>query len=126
MKWLAANWATVAMAVVLSLVTVGLLTKPGEDDPPVLLIANFRPEVKAQVGSLEFYVDDKHYTTEIPVTVWAARPQISVIRLTCAPLLDESKFSSDPTVRRTFVDITAKDFNLPPDLAGRIRIKPFT
>lgn len=127
MKWLAINGTTIAMAVVLSLLTIGLLTKPevGADDQPVTLTARFIPEVKAQVGSLEFWVDNKRYTDTIPVTVSGDRAQISVITLTCQPFLDQSKFSDDPAVRETTVEITHKDFNLPSDLANRIRINPF-
>jgi hypothetical protein len=128
-RWFATNGTTIAMAVVLSLLTIGLLTKPDPraDDRPVTLNARFIPEVKAQVGSLEFWVDNKRYTDTIPVTVSGDQAQISVIALTCQPFLDQSKFSDDPAVRETTVDITHKDFNLPADLANsnRIRIKPF-
>lgn len=124
MKWLKSNWTTLAMAATLSLLTVGLLTKPGESNPPVTLTARFLPEVKAQVGSVEYWVDDKKYTTEIPVKVAGDKEQIQVISLTCQPILDEGKFPSDPAIRETTYEITAKDFNLTSELANRIRIWP--
>jgi hypothetical protein len=46
--------------------------------------------------------------------------------LTCQPILDRSKFpSDDPTAREIRIKIEDKDFNLPPDLARRIRIQSF-
>jgi hypothetical protein len=123
-KWLKTNWTTMAMAVTLSLLTVGMLTTPGEDDPPVTLTARFLPEVRAQVGSLEYWVDGKRYTDRIPVLVSGDKAQILVIDLVCKPILDEAKFPADPAVRETTVEITAKDFDLTDDMARRIRILP--
>ena len=127
-KWLGAHGTTIAVAVLLAVVTVGLLRsgRKHEQDPSVLLIARFRPEIKAPVESLEYFVDGKRYTTEIPVTVWAARPQISVIRLTCAPVLDEATFAAGAAARETTVKITAEDFDLTPEQEKKVRIKPFT
>lgn len=127
MRWFTVNGTTVAMALVLSLLTIGLLTKPepGEDGKSLKLTARFLPEVRAQVGSLEFWVEGKQYTDSIPVTVSGDNAQITVLSLTCQPILDQSKFSEDPAVRETTVMISHKDFNLPPDLANRIGIKEF-
>jgi hypothetical protein len=127
-RWFTVNGTTIAMALVLSLLTIGLLTKPdpGEEVEPLRLNARFLPDVKAQVGSLEFWVGDKRYTDTIPVTVSGDQAQVSVISsLTCQPLLDQSKFPDDPAIRETTVEISHKDFNLPSDLASRILIKPF-
>jgi hypothetical protein len=123
-KWLKTNWTTIAMAVTLSLLTVALLTNPGEDNPPLDLTARFLPEVRAQVGSLEYWVGNKRWTDRIPVTVSGDRAQILVIDLVCKPILDEAKFPADPAVRETTVELTAKDFDLTDDIARRIRILP--
>jgi len=50
--------------------------------------------------------------------------QIKVIALTCQPILDESKFPSDESIRETTYEITSKDFNLTSELAVRIKIRP--
>lgn len=126
MTWLKANGTTLVMAVVLSLLTVGMLTDKAEETPPVTLNASFIPLIKAEVGSLQYRVDGKLYTDTIPVQVSGDRAQIQVLRLSCTPILDESRFDADTTVRQTRITVTKEDFNLPPDVASRIQIRSVT
>lgn len=126
MKWLGTNWTTLAMAVILSLVTVGLLTKPSEVDTRILTVP-FKPQVlaQAQFGSLQYWVDNKEVTDFVPVTVTAVRSDLIGMTLICQPILDVSRFPTDVTLRETTIEITPKDFNLTPDMTRDIRITNF-
>ncbi|HZN62093.1 MAG TPA: hypothetical protein VFC90_06775 [Planctomycetota bacterium] len=128
MTWLKLNYMTLAMAIVLSLLTVGLLTEQGENEEPFPLSARFLPEVKAPVGSVEYWLDDKSFQPDrdrIPVTVSGASSQLGFLELVCRPILDESRFPGDSEARETKIQITSKDFDLTTDLAKRIQITPF-
>jgi hypothetical protein len=126
--WLKHNYTTLAMALVLSLMTVGLLTEPGEDNPPVTVYAKFEPRVLAEVGSLQYRVEGKLLTGSIPVLVSGDPAQVQAVHLTlnCRPTLDESKFDQDISKFETSVQVTPEDFDLPPVLAKRITIRPVT
>ena len=128
MRWFTANATTIGMAIVLSLLTIGLLTKPEEDEVTLLLTATFLPDIRTQqFGSLEFSREDGSTIAasgDFMVSVSGPAAQVHTgLRLTCQPILDESKFSND--TRETTIRITVKDFNLPADPSNRITIKPF-
>lgn len=131
MKWLKTNGTTLAMALVLSLVTVGLLTDPEQDEtrrtPNVRFSPDIRSDVRSTVGSLEFWVNDNRHTDYIPVAVSGNETDVqsALQNLICQPVIDRARFPDDPAARETKFGITAKDFNLPADLVGRIRIRPF-
>ena len=123
MKWLATHWTTLAMAVILSLVTVGLFSEPSEVET-LILPAAFAPDVRAsRVGSIKYFtLDNREITDSVAVTITANRKD--VFNLTCRPLLDDSKFPTDETVRETTVEITPRDFGLSENLRS-IQITPF-
>jgi hypothetical protein len=116
------------MAAILSLVTVGLLTKPsGVETRP--LTVPFKPQVlrdaQEKVGSLQYWVNDEEVTDFVPVTVTANPNALYGITLICQPVLNAEKFPSDVTLRETTIDITPKDFNLTSDMTADIRISSF-
>ena len=128
MKWLKNNYTTLAMAVILSLLTVGMLKEPGEEVPPVTVTSKFEPRVLAEVSSLQYRVDGKLLEGTIPILVSGDPAQVQAVHLTltCRPTLDESKFDPDPSKYETSVVVTAEDFALPSTLAKRINIRPVT
>ena len=118
MKWLPPNLGTLGMALLLSLLTWALLSDVPGAAPPVTINAKFEPEIQAKVGSLRYNVGDLQITDEIPVTV------SQFIQLTCRPVLDEGRFPREKDVGEITIDLTDRDFNIPPDTARQIRIKP--
>lgn len=128
MKWLKSNYTTLAMAVILSLLTVGMLMEPGEEVPPVTVTAKFDPRLLADVGSLQYRVDGKLLEGTIPILVSGDPAQVQAVHntLTCRPTLDESKFDPDLAKYETSIVVTAEDFALPPTLEKRINIRPVT
>lgn len=128
MKWLKSNYTTLLGAILLSLLTVGMLKDPGEVAPPLQVRLKFNPRVLADVGSLQYRVDGKIQTDTIPVWVTGDPAQIQAINLTltCRPSLDESKFDPDPAKYETSIVVTADDIDLSSDLAKRIHVQPVT
>lgn len=120
MKWLPPNLGTLGMALLLSLLTWALLKDVPSAGLAVAITAKFEPDVQAQakIGSLRYYVGDLRITDEIPVTV------SQFIQLTCRPVLDEGRFPRDRDVGEITIDLTDRDFNIPPDTARQVRIKP--
>jgi hypothetical protein len=128
MTWLKSNGATLAGALILSLLTVGMLTDRTPEEPSVTatLLARFDPKILAEVGSLQYSVEGRVYREEIPVVVTGDAAQVHATRLKCEPTLDESKFDTDPSVRETSIRLTAADFNLTRDQAQRLHIQAVT
>jgi hypothetical protein len=124
MKWLNANWTTLVMASLLSLVTVVLLSEPSEE-VRLIIPANFEPDVRADVGSLEYSLDGSKVTTRVQVTLTAENAEIAPRELTCRPILEGGVFPPDPTKRETLYKVEAKDFILTPEQKKRISIEPF-
>ena len=124
MKWLNANWTTLVMASLLSFVTVVLLSEPSEE-VNLTIPANFEPDVRADVGSLEYSIEATKVTTRIPVTITAENAEIAPRELTCRPILHNAVFPADPTIRETLYKIEAKDFILTQEQRKRISIEPF-
>ena len=129
MKWLKTNYTTIGGAIILSLLTVGMLGDRREEPaPPLTVPCKFLPRVLADVGSLQYRVDGKLQTDSILDEVSGDKAQVQTIQhsLICRPTLDESKFAPDPLKYETSVVVTAEDFDLPPTLAKRISIRPVT
>jgi len=117
-KWLPPNLGTLAMALLLSLLTWALLKDAPGAGPSLLINAKFEPEVEANVGSLKYFVGDLQIKDEISVTV------SQVVQLTCRPILDEGRFPRDRDIGEFTIELTDRDFNIPPDTARQIRIRP--